>query len=60
MNAPIAVKRTYLVSQRPAVRNLIRMSGYMDKKLASINANRVVDLSILDELRTKRIGRTQK
>jgi ABC-type nitrate/sulfonate/bicarbonate transport system substrate-binding protein len=37
-----------------AVRNLIRMSGYMDKKLASISASRVIDLSILDELGTKR------
>ena len=31
-----------------AVKNLIRMSAYMDKKLGSISANRVVDLSILN------------
>ena len=37
-----------------AVNNLIRMSAYMDKKLGSISASRVVDLSILDELGTKR------
>lgn len=43
-----------------AVNNLIRMSGYMDKKLGSINANRVVDFTILDELGTKRNQRTQK
>src|SRR6266508_165133 len=43
-----------------AVKNLIRMSAYMDKKLASINPNRVVDLSILDELGTKRNQRVQK
>ena len=43
-----------------AVKNLIRMSGYMDKKLASISVNRIMDLSILDELGTKRYQRTQK
>ena len=43
-----------------AVKNLIRMAGYMDKKLASISANRVMDLSILDELGTKRYQRAQK
>lgn len=43
-----------------AVRNLIRMSGYMDKKLASIGANRVIDLSLLDELGTKRYQRGAK
>jgi NitT/TauT family transport system substrate-binding protein len=43
-----------------AVKNLIRMSAYMDKKLASIDPNRVVDLSILDELGTKRNQRVQK
>lgn len=43
-----------------AVKNLIRMSGYMDKKLASINANRVLDLSLLDEIGTKRHQRAQK
>lgn len=37
-----------------ATKNLIRMSAYMDKKLGSINVNRVVDLSLLDELGTKR------
>jgi len=119
MNGPIAVKRSYLTSQRPtlkkfvkafsdatrylvdnregsmrslnqllntndpqavdfayqylhsnsdatlyppddAVNNLIRMSAYMDKKLGSISANRVVDLSILDELGTKRNQRAQR
>lgn len=40
-----------------AVKNLIRMSGYVDKKLASISANRVIDLSLLDELGTKRYQR---
>jgi ABC-type nitrate/sulfonate/bicarbonate transport system substrate-binding protein len=43
-----------------AVKNLIRMSAYMDKKLGSISANRVMDLSILDELGTKRNQRAQK
>lgn len=43
-----------------AVKNLIRMSAYVDKKLGAISANRVVDLSILDELGTKRNQRTQK
>jgi ABC-type nitrate/sulfonate/bicarbonate transport system substrate-binding protein len=43
-----------------AVKNLIRMSSYMDKKLGLISANRVMDLSILDELGTKRNQRTQK
>jgi NitT/TauT family transport system substrate-binding protein len=43
-----------------AVNNLIRMSAYMDKKLGSISASRVVDLSILDELGTKRNQRAQK
>jgi NitT/TauT family transport system substrate-binding protein len=43
-----------------AVKNLIRMSAYMDKKLGSISANRVIDLSILDELGTKRNQRGQK
>jgi NitT/TauT family transport system substrate-binding protein len=43
-----------------AVKNLIRMSAYMDKKLGSISANRVLDLSILDELGTKRNQRGQK
>jgi NitT/TauT family transport system substrate-binding protein len=42
-----------------AVQNLIRMSGYMDKKLASITANRILDLSLLDEIGTKR-QRAQK
>lgn len=40
-----------------AVRNLFRMSGYMDKKLAAIPATRVMDLSLLDELGTKRYQR---
>ena len=43
-----------------AVKNLIRMSGYMDKKLGAISASRVVDLSILEELGTKRNQRVQK
>jgi hypothetical protein len=43
-----------------AVNNLIRMSAYMDKKLGSISASRVVDLSILDELGTKRNQRAQR
>ena len=43
-----------------AVKNLIRMSGYMDKKLGSIRADRVFDLSILDELGTRRNQRAQK
>ena len=43
-----------------AVKNLIRMSAYMDKKLATINATRVLDLSLLDELGTKRNQRGQK
>jgi hypothetical protein len=42
------------------VNNLIRMSRYMDKKLGSITANRVVDFTILDELGTKRNQRKQK
>jgi NitT/TauT family transport system substrate-binding protein len=43
-----------------AVKNLIRMSAYMDKKLASISADRVVDLSILEELGTRRNQRVQR
>ena len=43
-----------------AVKNLIRMSAYMDKKLGSISVSRVVDLSVLDELGTKRNQRVQK
>jgi ABC-type nitrate/sulfonate/bicarbonate transport system substrate-binding protein len=43
-----------------AVGNLIKMSAYMDKKLGSISANRIVDSSILDELGTKRNQRAQK
>jgi NitT/TauT family transport system substrate-binding protein len=43
-----------------AVKNLIRMSAYMDKKLGSISANSVLDLSILDELGTKRNQRAQR
>ena len=43
-----------------AVKNLIRMSAYIDKKLGSISANRVIDLSLLDELDTKRYQRGQK
>ena len=40
-----------------AVKNLLRMSAYVDKKLGAISANRVVDLSLLDELGTKRYQR---
>ncbi|HEY1233310.1 MAG TPA: ABC transporter substrate-binding protein [Candidatus Binatia bacterium] len=36
-----------------AVENLIKMSGYMDKKLQSISPKQVIDLSLLDELGTK-------
>jgi NitT/TauT family transport system substrate-binding protein len=43
-----------------AVKNLIRMSAYMDKKLGAISANRVIDLSVLDELGTKRNQRGQR
>jgi len=43
-----------------AVKNLIRMSAYVDKKLGSISANRVMDLSILDEFGTKRNQRGPK
>jgi hypothetical protein len=43
-----------------AVGNLIKMSTYVDKKLGSISANRIVDLSILDELGTKRSQRGPK
>ncbi len=43
-----------------AVKNLIRMSAYVDRKLGAISANRVVDLSILDELGTKRNQRVPK
>jgi NitT/TauT family transport system substrate-binding protein len=43
-----------------AVKNLIRMSGYMDKKLASISTDRILDLSLLDEIGTKRHQRAQK
>jgi len=43
-----------------AVKNLIRMSAYMDKKLGAISANRVMEFSILDELGTKRNQRSQK
>ena len=40
-----------------AVKNLLRMSAYVDKKLGAISASRVIDLSILDELGTKRYQR---
>ena len=43
-----------------AVKNLIRMSAYMDKKLGSISPNRIMDLSILDEIGTKRIQPAQR
>jgi NitT/TauT family transport system substrate-binding protein len=43
-----------------AVKNLLRMSAYIDKKLGSIDAGRVIDLSILDELGTKKYQRGQK
>jgi hypothetical protein len=40
-----------------AVKSLLRMSAYVDKKLGAISASRVVDLSLLDELGTKRYQR---
>ena len=43
-----------------AVKNLIRMSAYVDKKLGSISPNRVIDVSILEELGTKRNQRTAR
>jgi hypothetical protein len=43
-----------------AVRNLIKMSAYMDKKLGSIGANRIIDLSLLDEVGTKRNQRVHR
>ena len=43
-----------------AIKNLIRMSSYLDRKLGSISADKVVDLSILDELGTKRNQRPQR
>ena len=43
-----------------AVRNLVRMSAYMDKKLGAISANKVLDLSILDELGTRRYQRAPR
>jgi len=43
-----------------AVKNLIRMSAYVDRKLGAIGASRVIDLSVLDEVGTKRFGRAQK
>ncbi len=43
-----------------AVKNLIRMSAYVDKRLGSISTDRIVDSSILDELGTRRNRRAQK
>ena len=43
-----------------AVKNLLRMSAYVDKKLGSISASRVIDLSILDELGTRRYQRAPR
>jgi hypothetical protein len=43
-----------------AVKNLLRMSAYVDKRLGSISANRVLDLSVLDELGTRRYQRVPK
>jgi hypothetical protein len=43
-----------------AVDNLIKISGYMDKKLQSISARQVVDLSVLDELGTKQNERVHR
>jgi len=37
-----------------AVANLLRMSAYMDKRLGALSAASVIDLSLLDELGTKR------
>ena len=36
------------------------MSGYMDKKLQSISAKQVIDLSVLDELGTKQNERVHR
>jgi hypothetical protein len=36
------------------------MSAYVDKKLGSVSANKIVDLSILDELGTKRNQRSHR
>jgi NitT/TauT family transport system substrate-binding protein len=43
-----------------AVKNLIRMSAYMDKRLGAISPSRVIDLSILEELGIKRNQRAQR
>ena len=51
---------TTLYPPDDAVKNLVRMSAYMDKKLGSIGTNKIVDLSILDELGTKGNPRVQK
>jgi NitT/TauT family transport system substrate-binding protein len=42
-----------------AVKNLLRMSASIDKKLGAIGANRILDLSILDELGTQRYQRAR-
>jgi hypothetical protein len=51
---------TTLYPPAEAVENLIKMSGYMDKKLQSISAKQVVDLAILDELGTKQNERVHR
>ena len=55
-----ANSETTLYPPAEAVENLIKMSGYMDKKLQSISAKQVVDLSILDELGTKQNERVHR
>jgi hypothetical protein len=55
-----ANSETTLYPPAEAVENLIKMSGYMDKKLQLISAKQVVDLSILDELGTKQNERVHR
>jgi len=42
-----------------AVKNLVRMSSYIDAKLGSIETGRVIDLSILEEIGTRRNQRSK-
>jgi len=55
-----ANSETTLYPPAEAVENLIKMSGYMDKKLQLISAKQVVDLSVLDELGTKQNERVHR
>ena len=55
-----ANSETTLYPPAEAVENLIKMSGYMDKKLQLISAKQVVDLSVLDELGTKQNERAHR